>query len=67
MKTAVLRLVGVAMLVSPAIGIAQQRSGSKPTAAYYITKDEIDTVNKSPGGCATSGSIAPAPVAGIVG
>jgi mannose-6-phosphate isomerase-like protein (cupin superfamily) len=48
MKTAILRLVGIALVVSPAIGFAQQR-GSKPTAATYITKEEVDAVNKTPG------------------
>ena len=47
MKTAILRLVGIAIIVSPAIGFAQSKS--KPTAATYITKEEVDTVNKTPG------------------
>ncbi len=47
MKTAILRIVGIAVVLSPAIGIAQQRT--KPTQAYYITKEEIDTVNAQPG------------------
>jgi hypothetical protein len=47
MKTAILRLVGIALIVSPVVGLAQTKS--KPTAATYITKDEIDTVNKTPG------------------
>ncbi len=46
MKTAILRVVGIALILSPAIGFAQNK---KPTAAYYITKEEVDTVNKQPG------------------
>jgi mannose-6-phosphate isomerase-like protein (cupin superfamily) len=46
MKTAILKIVGVAVALSPAIGFAQN---SKPTEAYYITKEDIDTVNKTPG------------------
>jgi mannose-6-phosphate isomerase-like protein (cupin superfamily) len=46
MKTAILRILGIALVLSPAVGFAQK---SKPTAAYYITKEEIDTVNKTPG------------------
>ncbi|HUR34956.1 MAG TPA: hypothetical protein VM032_14235 [Vicinamibacterales bacterium] len=46
MNKAILRVVGIAVLLSPAIGLAQNK---KPTAAYYITKEEIDTVNKTPG------------------
>jgi mannose-6-phosphate isomerase-like protein (cupin superfamily) len=47
MKTAILRIVGIALIVSPAVGFAQSKT--KPTAAYYITKEEVDTVNKTPG------------------
>jgi mannose-6-phosphate isomerase-like protein (cupin superfamily) len=47
MKTTILRMLGVAIVLSPAvIGFAQNK---KPTAAYYITKEEVDTVNKQPG------------------
>ncbi len=46
MKTAILRIVGIALVLSPAVGLAQK---SKPTAATYITKEQIDTVNKTPG------------------
>ena len=46
MKTAILRIVGITLILSPAVGFAQNK---KPTAAYYITKEEIDTVNKQPG------------------
>ena len=49
MKTAILRILGVAIIVSPAIGFAQNRQNSKPTEAYYITKEDVDTVNKQPG------------------
>jgi mannose-6-phosphate isomerase-like protein (cupin superfamily) len=47
MKTAILRILGLALVISPAVvGIAQNK---KPTAATYITKEQIDTVNKTPG------------------
>lgn len=47
MKTAILRILGLALVISPAVvGFAQNK---KPTAAYYITKDQVDTVNKTPG------------------
>jgi mannose-6-phosphate isomerase-like protein (cupin superfamily) len=46
MKTAILRVLGIAVVLSPAIGFAQK---SKPTQAYYITKEEVDTVNAQPG------------------
>lgn len=46
MKTAILRIVGIALVLSPAVGLAQNK---KPTAATYITKEQIDTVNKTPG------------------
>lgn len=46
MNKAILRMVGIALLLSPAVGFAQSK---KPTAAYYITKEEVDTVNKTPG------------------
>jgi len=47
MKTAILRILGLALVISPAVvGLAQNK---KPTAAYYITKEQVDTVNKTPG------------------
>jgi len=46
MNKAILRIVGIAVVLSPAVGFAQNK---KPTAAYYITKEEVDTVNKTPG------------------
>ena len=47
MKKAILTILGIAVIVAPAaVGFAQ---GKKPTAAYYITKEEVDTVNKTPG------------------
>ncbi len=47
MKKAILTILGIAVIVAPAaVGSAQ---GKKPTAAYYITKEEVDTVNKTPG------------------
>ena len=47
MKIAILRIVGIALVLSPAVGFAQMNK--KPTAATYITKEQIDTVNKTPG------------------
>ena len=38
----------IAVVLSPAI-VSTQSGKSKPTAATYITKEEIDTVNKAPG------------------
>ena len=46
MNKAILRIVGILVVLSPAIGFAQNK---KPTAAYYITKEQVDTVNKTPG------------------
>ena len=46
MKTAILRTLGIAILLSPALGFAQNQ---KPTSAYYITAEEVETVNKQPG------------------
>ena len=46
MNKAILRIVGIALVLSPVVGLAQNK---KPTAAYYITKEEVDTVNKTPG------------------
>ncbi len=47
MKKAILRVLGIALVVGPAVvGFAQ---GKKPTDAYYITKEEVDTVNKTAG------------------
>lgn len=45
MKTAILRILGIALVLSPAVSFAQ----SKPTAAYYITKEDVDKVNAQPG------------------
>ena len=48
MKKAILQILGIALVVGPAVvGFAQGKT--KPTAAYYITKEEVDTVNKTPG------------------
>ena len=47
MNKAILRIVGIALVVAPAaIGIAQR---SKPTQATYITKEDVDKVNATPG------------------
>ena len=47
MKKAILRVVGIALVLAPAaVGFAQNK---KPTAATYITKEQVDTVNKTPG------------------
>jgi mannose-6-phosphate isomerase-like protein (cupin superfamily) len=47
MKNLFLNAAAVAVALSPAIGFAQ--SGSKPTAATYITDEEVKTVNATPG------------------
>lgn len=46
MSKTILRLVGVVVLLSPMVGLAQNR---KATEAYYITKEEVDKVNSQPG------------------
>ena len=46
MNKTILRIVGIAVVLSPVVGLAQNK---KPTAAFYITKEEVDTVNKTPG------------------
>jgi hypothetical protein len=46
MKTAILRILGIALILSPAVGFAQNK---KPTAAYYITSEEVAKVNSQPG------------------
>jgi mannose-6-phosphate isomerase-like protein (cupin superfamily) len=47
MNKAILRIAAIALVIGPAaVGFAQTK---KPTAAYYITKEEVDTVNKQPG------------------
>lgn len=47
MNKAILRIVGIALVMAPAaVGFAQNK---KPTAATYITKEQVDTVNKTPG------------------
>src|SRR3954468_12264896 len=45
MSNTVLKAVAVAVALSPAIGLAQ----SKPTAATYITDEEVKAVNALPG------------------
>jgi mannose-6-phosphate isomerase-like protein (cupin superfamily) len=47
MKNMFLNAAAVAVALSPAIGFAQ--SGSKPTAATYITDEEVKAVNALPG------------------
>lgn len=47
MKKAILRVLGIALVIGPAmVGFAQNK---KPTEAYYITKEQVDTVNKTAG------------------
>jgi len=46
MNKTILKIVGIALIVSPAVGSAQK---SKPTEAYYITKEDVDKVNATPG------------------
>ncbi|MGE3959734.1 MAG: cupin domain-containing protein [Vicinamibacterales bacterium] len=46
MKKAILTVLGIALGIGPAaVGFAQ----GKPTAAYYITKEDVDKVNAQPG------------------
>ncbi len=45
MRNTVLKAVAVAVALSPAIGLAQNR----PTAATYITDEEVKAVNATPG------------------
>jgi hypothetical protein len=46
MKTTLLRALAIAVVLSPAVLFAQAGK-SKPTTATYITKEEVDTVNKN--------------------
>jgi len=46
MNKTILKIVGIALIVSPAVGSAQK---NKPTEAYYITKEDVDKVNATPG------------------
>src|SRR6187397_3404515 len=46
MKIRVLKMLGIAMLISPAVAFSQ--SGASK-AATYITAEEVETVNKTPG------------------
>jgi mannose-6-phosphate isomerase-like protein (cupin superfamily) len=46
MNRAILRIVGIGLVISPAFGSAQSK---KPNAATFITKEEVDAVNKTPG------------------
>mgnify|MGYP006271086755 CR=1 FL=1 len=45
MQKVILSALGLATVLMPAVASAQ----SKPTSAYYITKEEVDTVNAQPG------------------
>ena len=45
MRNTVLNAVAIAVALSPAIGLAQ----SKPTAATYITDEEVKAVNAREG------------------
>jgi mannose-6-phosphate isomerase-like protein (cupin superfamily) len=47
MQRTILRVLTVAIAVSPAVAFAQSGMGSK--AAVYITAEEVNTVNKQPG------------------
>jgi mannose-6-phosphate isomerase-like protein (cupin superfamily) len=46
MKKVILRTAGLLIVLSPVVGVAQS---NKPTQAYYITKEDVDTVNAQPG------------------
>ena len=48
MNTVIVKTVGIALAISPTLAWAQSQN-KKPTEAYYITKEEVDTVNKAPG------------------
>ena len=45
MRARILQALGIALAIAPAVGIAQQ----KPTAATYITDEEVKKVNSLPG------------------
>jgi hypothetical protein len=46
MKKAILTVLGVAVVFIP---LAMKMSAQSSKAAVYITKEEVDTVNKTPG------------------
>ena len=46
MRKTVVRAIAVAVVLSPAVAFTQSGK-TKPTTATYITKEEVDTVNKS--------------------
>jgi hypothetical protein len=46
MRKTVLRAIAVAVVLSPAVAFSQSGK-TKPTTATYITKEEVDTVNKN--------------------
>lgn len=45
MRKTVLRALAIAVVLSPAVAFTQTGK-TKPTTATYITKEEVDTVNK---------------------
>jgi mannose-6-phosphate isomerase-like protein (cupin superfamily) len=47
MKRIVFYALGLSFVLSPVVAFTQARQ--KPTAAYYITAEEVQTVNKTPG------------------
>ena len=46
MRKTVLRTIAIAAVLSPAVAFTQSGK-TKPTTATYITKEEVDTVNKN--------------------
>src|SRR5712691_11074139 len=46
MRKRVLRAIALAVVLSPAVAFTQSGK-TKPTTATYITKEEVDTVNKN--------------------
>jgi hypothetical protein len=46
MRKTVLRATAIAVVLSPAVAFTQSGT-TKPTTATYITKEEVDTVNKN--------------------
>jgi mannose-6-phosphate isomerase-like protein (cupin superfamily) len=45
-RTTIPQLVGIGLMIGASVASGQSQ---KPNAAYYITKEEVDAVNKAPG------------------
>ena len=48
MKITLLRALAIVVVLTPIV-VSSQESKSKPTTATYITKEEVDAVNSTPG------------------